>query len=342
LLDYLIIGQGLAGTALAWHCYWRNLGFLVIDNQSPVAASRIAAGLVTPITGRRLVKTWNFETCWQEAIDLYSQVEAITGVSFFQRLRTIRFFDNPQEAATFSRRRASGEYTNLVQDEPPSICSDRYLSRWGCMEQVGGKLDCNVYLNTSRDFFAAQSSYLMADVKLHEEIQVVDGHVLLPQRGIKAHRLVFCQGAVENPWFADFPFKPAKGEILTLRIPGLDEGRVMQRKIWLTQCGTKKKDLYHVGATYNWQDLDPQPTAGGRKEIEERLVDFLRFPYEVVDHRAAIRPIHRNQYPVIGIHPQYDQLRFLNGLGSKGALYAPYYAQRVMSLALPGGSTISL
>ena len=84
--------------------------------------------------------------------------------------------------------------------------------------------------------------------------------------------------------------------------------------------------LFRAGATYEWDELDSVPTQKGRDEICSRLREFLRLPFEVIGHDAAVRPILRHQYPVVGLHPQLRQLGFFNGLGSKGALQAPWLA----------------
>ncbi len=88
-------------------------------------------------------------------------------------------------------------------------------------------------------------------------------------------------------------------------------------------------ELFRVGSTYEWQQLDNRPTSQGRDEITAKLREFLRLPFEVIEHQAAVRPIHRNQYPVFGLHPQHDQLGYFNGLGSKGTLHAPYFASQL-------------
>jgi len=51
---HLILGQGLAGTAIAWRLWERGLPFLIVDRDEPVTSSKIAAGLLTPITGMRM------------------------------------------------------------------------------------------------------------------------------------------------------------------------------------------------------------------------------------------------------------------------------------------------
>ena len=58
LYDFLIIGQGLAGSALAYQLLQAGQKVLVIDNQYANSASRVAAGLLNPITGNEMKKTW--------------------------------------------------------------------------------------------------------------------------------------------------------------------------------------------------------------------------------------------------------------------------------------------
>ena len=79
-------------------------------------------------------------------------------------------------------------------------------------------------------------------------------------------------------------------------------------------------------------DQDPpdcEATLEGRAEIESRLREFLRLPFEVIDHRAAIRPVIDAGFPVLLRHPDHPQLAYFNGLGSKGALLAPYFAEEL-------------
>jgi glycine/D-amino acid oxidase-like deaminating enzyme len=54
-VDYLIIGQGLAGSLLSWELLQHGCSIHLIDNQQE-NASQIAAGLINPVTGMRLVK----------------------------------------------------------------------------------------------------------------------------------------------------------------------------------------------------------------------------------------------------------------------------------------------
>ena len=139
---------------------------------------------------------------------------------------------------------------------------------------------------------------------------------------------MFCRGfdAVSDPWFGGIRFNAAKGEILTLRVPGLAEDRVVHRGLWLAPTGG---DVFRAGSTYEWDDLTSAPTAAGRAEIESRLRAFLRLPFEVIDHLAAVRPVIDAGFPVLGRHPRFPRLAYFNGLGSKGSLIAPFFAEQL-------------
>jgi glycine oxidase len=50
----IICGQGLAGTLLAWKLLELGQPVIIIDLDEAVTSSKIAAGIVTPITGLRL------------------------------------------------------------------------------------------------------------------------------------------------------------------------------------------------------------------------------------------------------------------------------------------------
>ena len=59
--DAIIVGQGLAGTTLAWCLLEAGLSVLVTDREEEVTSSKIAAGLITPITGQRLALSWQVD-----------------------------------------------------------------------------------------------------------------------------------------------------------------------------------------------------------------------------------------------------------------------------------------
>ena len=56
-VDFMIAGQGLAGSLLAYSLLKYNATVKIVDPQLLVTSSIVAAGIMHPITGRRLVKS---------------------------------------------------------------------------------------------------------------------------------------------------------------------------------------------------------------------------------------------------------------------------------------------
>src|SRR5688572_24439561 len=125
--DFLIVGQGLAGTALAWHLRWYGYRVLVLDRGDAVTSSRIAAGLLTPITGKRLALTWRFADLWPNAVAFYRRVEAETGEVFFRERPMVRLFQNDEEREIFAKRAAS-EFRGLVRQPEPLVNADWFAN----------------------------------------------------------------------------------------------------------------------------------------------------------------------------------------------------------------------
>ena len=329
--DEIILGQGLAGSTLAWSLRWRGRNVLVIDRDLAGTSSRIAAGLMTPITGQRLVKSWRWDQFWAAATAFYRRVESETETGFFHPQKSVRLLADESERAFLDRRLAS-EFAGLMTQPQPLVNSDWFDDRLGGFEMSeGGRLNVAAFLDASRQRLERDGQFVAADLDIESDIELTPSGVRLPRFGVVARRLVFCEGigATGNPWFQHVRFKPAKGEILTVRIEGLPEERIVSRGVWLMPLGN---NLFRAGATYEWRDLDSTPTSQGRDEICSRLREFLRLPFEVIGHDAAVRPILRHQFPVVGFHPEHRQLGFFNGLGSKGALQAPWLADHLAGL----------
>lgn len=323
-VDVIVVGQGLAGTALAWELLRRGRSVLVVDREPETTSSRIAAGLLTPITGKRLAVSWRWAEFLPVATAFYRDIEHRLGVRFFHPVPCVRQFAYEIELKQYAR--SAGEFDGLACDPDPPVNPEWFdAPRGGFQMPTAARLDTATYLNTSRDHFRALGAYRTASVDVSADIAVSADTVQLLPLGVSASRLVFCQGfdGSTNPYFPAVAFDAAKGEILTLRIPGLSETRVMNRGVWLAPDGG---ELWRCGATYSWNPLDGVPTAEGREQILTRLRAFLKLPAEVVGHAAAVRPIIGDRHPTILWNPAHPQIGFFNGLGSKGALLSPYFA----------------
>ena len=336
-LDCVLIGQGLAGTTLGWHLYWRGMRCLIIDREEPTTSSKIAGGLMTPVTGQRLVPTWRLNEIWPAAIEFHARVEAETQTRLFHQRGHVRLFQSQIEQDRFALRNLTDLPVKVRQAEP-LVDQSTFHNRLGGFEMPeAGQLDVAAYLKASRSVFEQADMYRVADVDLLSGVKLVPDGVELPDLGLRARRLIFCQGfaAGTNPWLHGIEFDPTRGEILTIRVPGLHETRIVNCGVWLAPIGDER---FRVGSTYDWEDLEAGPTQAGRDELCTRLREFLRLPFEVIDHSAAVRPIVTGRHPIIGMHPRIPQIGVFNGLGSKGSLQAPFFAGQLADLLTSGKS----
>lgn len=324
--DTCIIGQGLAGATLAWVLHQQGQRVAVVDDNEPSSSSRIAAGLITPVTGKRFVKSDHFDKLVTTAIKFYQTIETETETTFLNQQHSVRLFANKDERELFLKKSLT-HFPNAVQVlEKPINETFFETSNGGFEMKQAARLNVPRYLDVSQKFFSEMNVFFESKIDIKKEIELTNNAVRIPKLGLTAERIIFCQGfsGSKNYWFQTVPFDAVKGEVLTVRIPQLNEPRVVHRGIWLAGIGN---DLYRLGATYDHEHLDLIPTPSGKEELCARLAEFLRLPFEVINHQAAVRPVIVRRQPVIGFHSQFSQLGYFNGLGSKGSLQAPWYAQ---------------
>jgi glycine/D-amino acid oxidase-like deaminating enzyme len=151
--------------------------------------------------------------------------------------------------------------------------------------------------------------------------------------------VVFCDGieSFASPYFSRLPFAPNKGEVLIVDIPGLAEGgaerTVFKKGITLAPW---QDGLYWVGSSYEWSFETEGPTEVFRRKTEAALREWVKLPFRVVDHIAAVRPATLERRPFVGFHPLYPAVGILNGMGTKGCSLAPYFARQLVDFLRAG------
>lgn len=332
-INTLIIGQGLAGTLLSWELHKRNISFLVIDDSHRDSSSMISAGIIQPISGPRLVLTPGFEDHYAAARTIYSELEETLKERFFFEKPFIRIFSKPGDLVYWNqKRRLKTNQPYVKKQHPPRHWPD--INDLGSVEFLkSGYCDTAKLLTAYADFLKTKNLLIHEPVH-YSDILVKDTHVEWKDQ--KAARLIFCEGwqAQNNPWFRHLPYNNAKGEILTLEIPGhhLPEA-VFSGGQWICPTGTH----FRAGSTFSWDDLNTIPTENGKQDILSGLGAFLNKPVSVIDHRAGVRPIFKDLKPRAEFHPQYERLGIFNGLGSKGVLLAARHAANLAQSILNQG-----
>jgi glycine oxidase len=326
LWDAIIVGQGLAGTTLAWHLILAGQRVLVLDAEAPVTSSKIAAGLITPITGQRMALSWRNDEFLPVAQQFYRTIEQRTGHRFYHTRTAVRLFGSEDDRKTWSKRLQQPGYAGqlLVPQPNPLLASDIADTSNGGFAMHAAQLDVGVYLGASRSAFQAMGAYLPMTLDWQADVKLGGGVVEVQH--LRSKRLISCEGyaASRNPYFAHVPFNAAKGDILTVRFHQPIPYQSLHRDLWVAP--TAEADVFRIGSSYNWADLDEVPSPAARADIERKLQALVRIPYTVLHHQAAVRPIIHQSKAMLGTHPQYEQLGYFNGLGSKGSFHAPWFA----------------
>jgi glycine/D-amino acid oxidase-like deaminating enzyme len=327
-VDAVVVGQGLAGTCLAWRVWLAGRNVYVIDPGEIITASRIAAGLITPITGRRFTVLPEWSSLWQAALDFYRDLEVRTAATFLHVESSRRAFQSADERAAWEER------CFMDDGSPAAVLCDDWSSQvrapfGGFAMSPAARLDVARFLEVSRETFQTNGLLIEARLDLNE-VEPGRDRCRLPSLGLSSRSIFFCEGASGrgNPWFPNLSWLPAKGEILTVAMPGLSLDQTLHGGIWLAP---QADGTYRAGATFDPHRLDSLPTPEGRAELLAKLARLVDTPAEVLVHDAAIRPALSNQQPVIRRNPDWPSLWLLNGLGARGSLLAPTWSARLFA-----------
>ncbi len=329
---FLIIGQGLAGTALAWRLCERGVPFVIVDRDEPVTCSKVAAGLVTPVTGMRLKVSWRFEVFYPEALRFYRHIGKQLGTRVFFPRGYVRLLKNEQERQKWPKRLRESEVGPFVHPQAPQLDPAIVtLPHEGFQQRHAAWLDTVTYLEASRRFFG--EAYRQASVEPDEVIDDAGG---VTWRGERFSHVVWAQGwqASKHPLFHWVPFQSALGTILTAMADLKGERRILNRGCWVIP---RADGTLRAGSTYEW--TFPDPPAGSPSmvaDLETKLRDFLAVPVELLGSQSAVRPIIKGRQALLGAHPAHPRVVFFNGLGSKGSLRAPWLAKHLVEHLLDG------
>ena len=336
--EFLIVGQGLAGTALAWRLLERGRSFVIVDRDEPLTCSKAAAGLVTPVTGIRLTLNWNYDVMHPEAVRFYRDKEMLLGQKFYFPRPLVWLYKNEREHDVWQRRLTEERvrlYVNPVSSGP-LVDEGRVENLLGGFQlRHAGFLDTASYLEVSRMHFESLGCWRRGEVS---ESDLDLNPTGVTWRGEPFGTVVFCQGweAAKWRWFSWLPYGPARGTILTLRGDTGERRRIINRGCWLVPRGD---GVLRAGSSFDLRfDRPNEPDAASLDALHSRLRALLKTDFEVLSSQTAVRPIIKHCKAAFGRHPAYPQLAFMNGLGSKGVLRAPFMARRLVEHLLDGAA----
>ncbi len=324
-VDSLIIGQGLAGTLLAYALLNDNKRILVMDEDREITSSKIAAGMFNPISGKRMVKNKLMNDMLEVAKETYFGIEKFinTKILFVQPIYNV--FGSVKEQNDLSLKLDDVNFSQHINTNP--IAQKHIKQPFGAFEIKGsGWVNTKLLLQKFKDKLISNNQFTKQ--KLEYDLLNFENEKWY-YKNIIADNIFFCEGkyAIENPFFLNLNFQLCKGDILTIECIGLSKKHIIKKGIYLVHL---HDDIYKVGSTYEWNDLSEVTTETGLEIMRKKLDELLDVPYTIISHQAAVRPTTRTREPILLKHETHKHMFMLNGLGTKGVLHAPWWVNQLI------------
>jgi len=318
----IIVGFGLAGFHYALELHKHKKDFLIISNERE-GASKNAGGVFNPTVLKRYTMSWRGEEFFDQAISTYSLFEEKYNTNVFQKIPINYYFNQLSDHNNWT---VAANRVGLNRFLSPLINFDANKglnANFGYAKlQHVGKLDIS---KTLEEFKKTLDSNSFSQKKFdYSELKFLNKNV--EYKGVKAKYVIFCEGfkLSKNPWFSYLPLEGSKGEFLHIRSKVLSQKLIIKAGLFIVPI---EKDLFWVGANFDRKDKTSKPTKSGKDWILKKLKNLLDCPFEIVDHKAAIRPTVKDRRPLLGVHPKEKNLYIFNGLGSRGVLMGPSLAK---------------
>ena len=323
MIDYLIIGSGLAGISFAEIALRNDKSILVLDNNSQ-NSSKIAGGLYNPVILKRFSEVWQAQEQLVLMNEFYTLLEKKLNCKVDFKSPILRKFFSVEEQNNWF---AASDKVALAPFLSTELIFKKYIgidSPYGYGEVLQtGYVDTALLLNKYRE-------YLKHNNLFQEESFEYDALVIysnsIQYKNIHAKHIIFAEGfgMHANPYFNQLPLDGTKGELFIIKAPELDLDVIVNTSVFILPLGN---DLFKVGATYNWKDKTDLPTEEGKIELVDRIKEIITCDFEIVEHFAGVRPTVKDRRPLVGTHRNYESIHILNGLGTRGVMLGPAMAK---------------
>jgi len=318
--DYIVVGQGLAGTILTFRLKRMGKSVLVIDKHREITSSKVAPGAYNPMVLKRFTPCWMVDEQLSPLYEFISEFERLFKVEIHESIDLLRLFKSVQEQNLWMEKSEKMSLSSFMNPNFITNTNSQIVAPLGFGEvKHSGRVILSKMISTYRDFLLKDDALLDEDFDF-TALSYSDTSVTY--KSSTASKIVFCEGhrLSLNPLFNYLPLMRTKGELLTVRMKELNLKEHLKSSVSILPLGN---DLYKVGATFNWEDKDEICTEEAKADLLKRLSSFVSSPIEVVKHEAGLRPTVKDRRALIGQHPEHKSLYVFNGLGARGLLISP-------------------
>jgi glycine oxidase len=353
--DVVVIGGGLIGTSIGWRLRQAGLDVVVVVGERAAAASRVAAGMLAPVTEatfteQRLLQL-NLAALGRYP-DFVAELEDASGLPSGLRrtpnLSVALDTDDAARLATFAdflvRAGHPGERLTSREcrgHEPllaPTIRSGLLVEGdWSC----DNRLLWQALIEAGRRIRLREVHGFVHRVTSSNNR--VTGVELADGQGIGAGCVVLANGswAGQIGGLPDIPVRPVKGQIVRL-----DPGRLPAPSLTV-RAFSRGSEIYLVpreggrevvlGATVEELGFDHRVTAGAIYELlrDGRTVLPMTAEYTLAELSVGWRPGTPDNAPILG-HCDLDGLVLATGHYRNGVLLTPITAEVISRLVISG------
>jgi len=324
----LIVGQGIAGTCAAWEAEKIGVDFTIVDEGSSTSASAVSSGIMNPITGRNFVKSWMSDDFMRVGTETYKAMSLKYNQTLIHETPMMRHIASIESENVWHSKAIQEGYTSHMQSGP-SVAN--YKSLLNDIHSLGTvtsskRVDVADLLRLNRDSWKEERKIIEENFE-EDKLEIGKDQVRFQSEAYDS--LILAKGwkGGDGTLFKTDVYRPAKGEVLLVRIPNMPTDYIIKYNKFIVPQGG---DLFWIGTTWQWEFDNAASEEHKSKELEEFLNDFLNLKYEIIERKAGVRPATKYRRPLIGSHKQYPHIFLFNGLGTKGVTMAPYWARQII------------
>lgn len=330
--DHIIIGQGICGTFLSYYLLKAGKHVLIIDEVNTSSASRVASGVINPVTGRSVVTTWLAETLLPFSEHAYKEIGNLIASNVLLDAKVVAFTSTEQMQNAFEKR-LNEENSYIQESNEDSYDAFFLLTNKAFYIEPSYVIDLHALLDGWRNH-ALSKDFLLNEH--FDEAQLSVGANGVRYKEYEAKNIIYCNGisSFSSTYWKQLPYALNKGQALIIKTE-LPRTRVY--KFGAMSLVPWDNDSWWVGSSYENNFETESPTEPFREQAEMQLKAILKNPFTVVDHIAGIRPaVIVERRPFAGFHPHHPNIGILNGMGTKGCSLAPYFAAQFCEHILHG------
>jgi D-amino-acid dehydrogenase len=357
--DVAVVGGGLVGVALAYELVSLGVGVVLVDRHHPGRATDAGAGILSPET------TWNPDEHWftfgmSAAAHYRTLMSRLAGAGVvdtgFAECGVLMVAMDPEEDEWFATRaelalrRCPDTLTEVTPQEARALFPPLGEVRRALHNPAAGRVDGR--LMSAAVLRGADGHGLRRLEAKATGLTVRRGRVV----GIESDAGALSCGAVAiagGAWSQTFglqlgvpiPVRPVKGQIVHVQLPDGGDGPVDSGR-WPIVSPVFNHYLVSwpggrvaCGGTYEPDaGFDVRPTVGGLEELLRSCLSIAPglAGATVVDVRVGLRPVSKDDLPVLGPVPGWDNVHLVTGHGTEGLLLGPYSAALVARCILGG------